>query len=255
MVIFIFQTTTPNWHKSTQSTHLKFGMNIKTVDLHEQLKKIQKKHPAQSIMSEVQSILAAEEERESRISKAIEGDTQSQQIDETLLDPKHIFSLDQIEKLCIKYRLRFLDSKHFRSEIPYEAIQKVKILEDELGMDLKGFKIIAPKELFKLTDKDSDPILMLPLKNDRFYFIHKWGGEISSLRALLAFPMRSFMSMFWFLAAVAVLFAWAVPTPSFDVFMFLVVHSFIAICGMACMLIFTMRENFSNAEWKSKYFS
>jgi hypothetical protein len=230
-------------------------MNINNVDLHEQLKKIQKKHPADSILEEVKGILEQDEARERRIAKAIEGDSQDQLIDESKLNKEHIFTIEQIEKLCIKYRLRFLDSKHFRSEIPYEAIQKVKALEKRLGIDLKGFKIIAPKELFKLTDKDSDPILMLPLKNGRFYFIHKWGGEISSLRALLAFPMRNFMSMFWFLAALAVLFSWAVPTPSWDVFIFLVVHSFIAICGMACMIIFTVRENFSNEEWNSKYFS
>ena len=230
-------------------------MNINNVDLHEQLIKIQKKHPADSIMEEVQDILEKEEAQERRITESIEGDSQEQFIDESQLDEEHIFTIEQIEKLCIKYRLRFLDSKHFKSEIPYEAIQKVKALENNLDMNLKGFKIIAPKELFKLTDKDSDPILMLPLKNNRFYFIHKWGGEISSLRALLAYPMRSFMSMFWFLAVVSILFAWAVPTPSWDVFIFLVVHSFIAICGMACMIVFTMRENFSNAEWNSKYFS
>lgn len=230
-------------------------MNINNVDLHEQLKKFQKKHPADSIMEEVQGIWEQDEARELRITQAIEGDSQEHLIDESKLKDEHIFTIEQIEKLCVKYRLRFLDSKHFRSEIPYEAIQKVKALEKSLGMDLKGFKIIAPKELFKLTDKDSDPILMLPLKNGRFYFIHKWGGEISSLRALLAFPMRNFMSMFWFLAAVAVLFSWAIPTPSWDVFLFLMVHSFIAICGMACMIIFTMRENFSSEEWNSKYFS
>ena len=230
-------------------------MKINTVDLHDQLKKIQKKHPAESIMEEVHGILASEEKEDFRISNAISNNRQFQDIDEGLLDEEHIFTIEQIERLCIKYRLRFLDSKHFKGEIPYEAIQKVRALENLLDTDLKGFKIIAPKELFKLTDKDSDPILMLPLKNDRFYFIHKWGGEISSLRALLAFPMRNFMSMFWFLAALAVVFSWAVPTPSWDVFIFLVVHSFIAICGMACMFVFMLRENFSNAEWDSKYLS
>jgi len=230
-------------------------MNINTVDLHKQLQKIQRNHPADSIMDEVQGILEQEEKQDRKIADAIAGDDSNLQIDESKLAEEHIFTIDQIEKLCIKYRLRFLDSKHFKGEIPYEAIHKVKALEKELQTDLKGFKIIAPKELFRLTDKDSDPILMLPLKNNRYYFIHKWGGEISALRALLAFPMRNFMSMFWFLAAVAVLFSWVVPTPSWDVFIFLVVHSFIAICGMACMLIFTMRENFSNAEWNSKYFS
>lgn len=230
-------------------------MNIKSVDLHEELKRIQKKHPSEGIIEEVQQLLNQEHDRERKIVDTLGNGSDGKLIDEDLLDESQIFSLEQIQKLCIKYRLRFLDSKHFKGEIPYEAIQKIKGLESELNTDLKGFKIIAPKELFKLTDKDSDPILMLPLKNNRFYFIHKWGGEISSLRSLLAFPMRNLMSMFWFLFGVAVLFSLAIPTPSWDVFAFLVVHSFIAICGMACMIIFTMRENFSTEEWDSKFFS
>jgi hypothetical protein len=85
--------------------------------------------------------------------------------------------------------------------------------------------------------------------------IHKWGGELNVFRSLLAFPMRSFMSMFWFLWAVSIVFSLLVPTPSWHVFLFLVVHSFIAICGLACMMVFMARENFSNAEWDSKYLS
>lgn len=230
-------------------------MNINTVDLHEKLKEIQKKHPVDSILDEAKELLDQENLRDLQIMRNLEGGTFVQEIDESKLDPEHIFSLDQIKALCIKYRLRFLDSKHFKGEIPYEAVNKIKQLENELEQPLSGFKIIAPKELFKLSDKDSDPLLMLPLKNDRFYFIHKWGGEISALRALLAYPMRSFMTMFWFLFSVALVFSLAVPTPSWDVFAFLLVHSFIAICGMACMVVFTMRENFSSTEWDSKYFS
>lgn len=230
-------------------------MNINTVNLHDQLKKIRSKHPEQDVLEEVNELLDQESKRDNRILDSLEGAVAAIEIDEEKLDSSNIFTLEQIEKLCVKYRLRFLDSKHFKGDIPYEAISKIKVLEGELNTELKQFKIIAPKELFQLTDKDSDPILMLPLSNNRFYFIHKWGGEISALRAILAFPMRNFMSMFWSLAALAILFAWAIPTPSFDVFLFLVVHSFIAICGMACMVVLSMRENFSNTEWDSKYLS
>lgn len=228
---------------------------MKTVDLHEQLKRIQRKHPEEEVLNEVRDILHQEEKREALIKRNLHNGGGAGEIDESCLDKGQIFTLDQIERLCVRYRLRFLDSRHFKGEIPQEAIQKIKQLENQQKQPLSGFKIIAPKELFRLSDKDSDPILMLPLKGDRFYFIHKWGGEISAWRSILAFPMRNFMSMFWFLAAVAVIFSLLVPTPSWDEFAFLVVHSFIAICGMTCLLVFTMRENFSNAEWDSKYFS
>lgn len=230
-------------------------MNLNTVNLYEQLEKIKEKNPSEAILEEVNDLLQSEVDRDNRIIDSIGGNPNKKWINEELLDPDKIYSLDQIQKLCIKYRLRFLDSKHFKGEIPYEAISKIKELEKNLGTELQDFKIIAPKELFKLTDKDSDPILMLPLSKDRFYFIHKWGGDISVLRSIMAFPMRNFMSMFWFLAGLALVFSLLIPTPSFDVFIFLVVHSFIAICGMACMIVMSMRENFSNEEWDSKYLS
>ncbi len=230
-------------------------MNFNTVDLFDELQKIQKKNSSKEIIEEVNDLLKKEEQQEERINEALQNASKEIILDESNLDASKIYTIEQIQKLCVKYRLRFLDSKYFKGEIPYEAISKVKEIEKLSNQKIESFKIIAPKELFKLEDKDSDPILMIPLKNNRFYFVHKWGGEINVFRSLLAFPMRNFMSMFWFLAVVAVLFAMAIPTESIDVFLFLAVHSFIAICGMACMIVMSLRENFSSTEWDSRYLS
>ena len=233
----------------------KHDMKINTVDLHEQLNKIRTKHPSEQIIEDVNELLNSEEARDQEILQKIENGDEDVDFDESRLDPSRIYTMEQIKKLCISYRLRFLDTKYFKGQIPYEAISETKAIEKQLGRPVNRFKIIAPKELFNLSDKDSDPILMLPLKNDRFYFIHKWGGEISRFRSILAFPMRNMMTMFWVLFGLALLFSIVVPTPSTSMFIFLVVHSFIGICGMACLIIMSMRENFSNAEWNSQYLS
>lgn len=227
-------------------------MKINTVDLVKELQKSKKKY---DILDEVDRILSTDIEEEKRITDSLKkkGTLDSSAIDQ--LDRNNIYSLDQIKDLCIKYRLRFLDSTHFKGEIPYEAITKIKQLEKETGTELKNFKIVAPKELFNLEDKDSDPLLFLQLSANKFYFIHKWGGELNRFRSILAFPMRSFMNMFWFLLVVAFLFSLLVTPPSLSMFAFLVVHSFIAICGIACLLVFSQRENFSNVEWDSKFLS
>ena len=230
-------------------------MNFNTVDLQAELEKIKRKSKV-DILDEVQDILGHEIEKEAIISEKIQGKQEGQSsIDWSKLNPQNIYSLEQIKKICVKYRLRFLDSKAFIGEIPAEAILKVKALEKELGHPIDGFKIVAPKKLFQLEDKDSDPLLFLQLSDNKFYFIHKWGGELNKFRSLLAAPLRSFMSLFWTLMGVAFLFALAIPTTSIDVFMFLFVHSFIAICGITCMIIFMIRENFSDVEWNSKFFS
>lgn len=229
-------------------------MNFNTVDLHKELIKSKKKVKS-NLIEEVNTILKDQAEAEKEIHARVSGGKQKQVYNAEDFDTENIYTLEQIKKICIKYRLRFLDSKSFVGEIPYEAILKIKDLERRVGEPLNGFKIVAPKELFKLEDKDSDPLLFLQLADNKFYFIHKWGGELNRFRSILAAPLRSFMSMFWFLAAVSFVFSLLVPTSSFDVFAFLFVHSFIAICGIACMLILSMRENFSDVEWNSKFFS
>lgn len=230
-------------------------MNFNTVDLQQELEKIKKKSRV-TVLDEVHQILNEDLEKEIGITNKLKGaNTYKSDIDLSKLDPKNIYTLEQIRQICVKYRLRFLDSKAFIGEIPGEAVSKVKALEKTLGHPVDGFKVVAPKKLFQLEDKDADPLLFLQLANDKFYFIHKWGGELNRFRSLLAAPLRSFMSMFWTLLGVAFLFSLAIPTASIDVFLFLFVHSFIAICGIACMIIFMIRENFSDAEWNSRFFS
>jgi len=228
-------------------------MNFNTVDLQKEL--VKNKNSREDLLEEVNQLFANEENKEAEILKRIEGDPNFNWQLVEQLDAENIYTLDQIRSICVKYRLRFLDSNYFKGEIPFEAVSKIKELEKELGKPLNGFKIVAPKELFRLEDKDSDPLLFLQLTENQFYFIHKWGGELNKFRSTLAFPLRSFMNMFWFLAGVALVFSLLIPTASFDVFAFLFVHSFLAICGMTCMLVFTSRQNFSDVEWDSRFFS
>lgn len=230
-------------------------MNFKTVDLEKELHKQKKREEKKPLLNEVKELLEVAKHEDERVTTNLQSSFSQTVKNQHLLDSSKVFTQTQIRKLCIKYRLRFLDSSVFKGEIPYEAIAKIKQLEKELSQPLKNFKVIAPKELFKLEDKDSDPLLFLELANGRYYLIHKWGGELNRFRSLLAFPLRDFMSMFWFLLGVAVLFSWIIPTPSWHVFLFLIVHSFIAVCGLACMIVMSLRENFSSTEWDSQYLS
>lgn len=229
-------------------------MNINKVDLVKELQKAKKKEKPE-LLSEVNDLLQKEANRDESIFNTLRKKPIDGLIYKDDLGDDNLFSLEQIKNICIKYRLRFLDSSVFKGEIPYEAIAKIKALERQFNRPLNNFKIVAPKELFHLEDKDSDPLLFLKVDENTYYFIHKWGGELNRFRSLLAFPLRNFMSMFWFLMGVAFIFSLAVPTPDWGMFAFLFVHSFIAICGLACMIVFTLRENFSNVEWDSKYLS
>ena len=46
-----------------------------------------------------------------------------------LLETDKIYHIDQIKKICIDYRLRFLSSKYFKGDIPQEAYATISALE------------------------------------------------------------------------------------------------------------------------------
>ena len=85
-----------------------------------------------------------------------------------LLETDKIFHIEDLKKICVTYRLRFLDSALFKNDIPYEGIIKIKQMEKVHETTLKGYKIMAPSKLFKLKNYD-DPLLFVPIGNEYYY--------------------------------------------------------------------------------------
>lgn len=231
------------------------AIRFSSVSLLESLKKEKKKNREKDLMSEVEQILKSESEHESEILSRLNGKNYKQTTNFSDLEEEHLFEISQIKALCIKYRLRFLDASLFKADLPYAALAQIKELEKRWGVPLHDFKIMAPKKMFHLSDKDSDPILFLKVSEKHYYFIHQWGGEMNRFRAILSYPLRNLHSMIFFLLSLAFLFSLLIPTSGWSVFAFLFVHTFIALCGIACLVVFGLRENFSDVEWNSKYFS
>lgn len=229
-------------------------MSFSKIDLEEEFRKVNSKALSDGLVAEVRQQLFDEFKRDKAIEKRIFSSNNSALPNVSTADVNRIFSQQQIRAICVKYRLRFLDASVFKSNIPAEAISKIKSLEQKWGVELKSFKIVAPQSLFDLEDPDADPLLFAQLTDNRYYLIHKWGGEMNRLRALAAFPLRSFMHLFWTLLALAMLFAALVPTPTLGLKLFLWIHSFIAFCALACVYVFGMRQNFSAENWDSKFY-
>ncbi|WP_088322724.1 hypothetical protein [Polaribacter tangerinus] len=112
-----------------------------------------------------------------------------------------IFHISQIEKICVDYRLRFLDTKYFKGDYPQEVIAKINKLEEEHNTVLDGFKIIAPSKLFTLKEAD-DPLLFAPMGNGYYYLIHKWGRDLHPLRKAKFWAIKNVENLLF-----AVLFA------------------------------------------------
>lgn len=106
------------------------------------------------------------------------------------VDADAIFHLSQIKKICIDFRLRFLDTRYFKGDYPQEVVSKIKALEESHHTTLDGFKIIAPSKLFELNEAD-DPLLFAPMGNGYYYLIHKWGKDLHPLRKLKYWSVKN----------------------------------------------------------------
>ncbi|SIS66529.1 hypothetical protein SAMN05421766_103235 [Zobellia uliginosa] len=177
-----------------------------------------------------------------------------------LLDADKIYHLSDIKKICIDYRLRFLNSDFFKGEIPAEAIAKIKRLEEAHGIELKAYKIIAPSKLFKLDDKD-DPLLFAPIGNDYYYLLHHWGGDLHPLRKIAMWPFKNIINLTLLVVTLSYLVALLVPDGLFSknssTAQFFIIFFFIFKCLAAIVIFygFALGKNFNHAIWNSKYFN
>jgi len=215
-----------------------------------------------NILKEVYAVLKAEDEHFVRIGENIKNGNTSNinKFVFDFLETDNIYHLDHIKKISIDYRLRFLDSKYFKGDIPKEAITKIKQLEKKHNTELKGFKIIAPSKLFKLKDKN-DPLLFVPLGNDYFYLIHKWGNDLHPLRKILMWPFKNIVNLTVLVFALSYIITLMVPLSLFSKsnsgFEFWIIYFFM-FKSMAAVVIFygfAKGKNFNHAIWNSKYFN
>lgn len=178
-----------------------------------------------------------------------------------------VFSIETIRNICIKYRLRFLNTKYFKGEFPYEAVIKIKETEKKYKVRLTTFYIIAPSEKFHLKDSKKDPLLFASIGNRKYFLVHQWGNDLKWYRKLLYYPFRDMGT----LACSAVIFSFFItlflPKEIFahetlsklpllflyHVFFFFIFSSFIflvsIIYGIAAL------KDFSRNVWDSEYFN
>jgi len=216
----------------------------------------------QQVLSQVQNILnALDQEHDDiadKLTKSSAANTNNFEFD--LLDTSKIYHINQIKNICIDFRLRFLDAKYFKGEIPSEGISKIKELEKEHRTSLQGFKIVAPSKLFKLEDKD-DPLLFAPIGNGYYYLIHKWGNDLHPLRKILMWPFKNIVNLGLLVFAISYLVTLCIPEGLFSrgnsTSEFWIVYFFV-FKGIAAVVLFygfALGKNFNPAIWNSKYFN
>jgi len=175
-----------------------------------------------------------------------------------LLATDKIYHLDQIKKVSIDYRLRFLDLKYFKNKLPQEALDTIQVLESAHDTQLGSFKIMAPSALFRL-EKTDDPLLFVPLGKDYYYLIHKWGNDLHPLRKVLMWPFKNI----WNLMLAVFAFSWILTeltpmglftrTPDSSTYWMLLFFMFKAVASVVLYFGFALGKNFNPAIWNNRY--
>ena len=228
------------------------------INIAEELIKEKKK----SLLDEANSLLNSEFMKDEDILKRIQFFDFDQDDKQVLnIISENVFTSEQIKNIAIKYRLRFLDSKLFKGEIPYEAILKVKELEKKHKVKFSEFKILAPASLFKLEDRNKDPLLFASVSSPNgggqegaaFLLIHKWGNDLNGFRKVLTFPLRTIKNFVLTFLALSLLITLAVPVDyNTRMFVFLLSNLFF-ISTFAHIGYMRLNHNFSEFEWDSKF--
>jgi hypothetical protein len=215
-------------------------------------------------LNEVQELLADAQVKDDAVRKAVRSSRGN--VATPLLDPEpwRVYSAATIERLCIEYRLRFLEGGLFKGVIPGQAVLAIKRLEERLGNPPASFFVMAPSAQFKLCDSEVDPLLFVPLGDDRYYLLAKWGHDLASWRAIAFWPVRRPLHLATTIVALALLVAMVMPSSILGdegrrflngqrVFFFF--WTTMVMSGFTLFGWFAFFGQFSKEAWNSRYFN
>ncbi|TGD59708.1 hypothetical protein [Flavobacterium humi] len=176
------------------------------------------------------------------------------------LETSRIYHIRTIQKICVDYRLRFLDRKYYKMDIPEEAQLQIDHIESSHQTVLHSFKIIAPAKALKLKNAD-DPLLFVPIGNDYYYLVHKWGNNLNALRKWRVLPFKNLGTMILSILIMSLLTTFLIPFKSYghENYNTIKLISFLFIFKSYCAILlyycFWKGKNFSIYNWNSEYYN
>lgn len=236
-----------------------------TVRLKDRLVNIRDEQSQAIILSQVQEWIKSEETTEDRIHNTLKNKPlKSGNFKVSENDLSDLYTIKDIQKLCIRYRLRFLDSYQYKGQVPQETLQKIKLKEQKLQTEFAHLKIVAPSAHFLLEDCNTDPLLFAKVNDHYYLLIDTWGNDMSFIRSIAAWPLRSIKNAFTTLVLFSGLVTFITPAdalvkteavPIWHYKMLFFVYLLMILSIMATFFGFVLHKNFSVVNWNNKYFN
>lgn len=219
----------------------------------------------ENIMEEVYLLLHDEQKQDDILKAMVRSSMKEHPARIVGIDPERVYHRDSIKALCVRYRLRFLPGGLFKGEIPNQAIYALRGLERKAEAPLASFMLMAPARRFKLCDSEVDPLLFVPLDNDLYYLVHKWGNDMGPLRRIVNWPLRTPAHLAATVFFFAMILTMSVPTGiltsdpaasfwGFPRILFLFWSSMVC-ASFTVFGWFAFFGQFSSEAWNSKYFN
>lgn len=218
----------------------------------------------ETILKQVNELLSSEINKERDIINRLKRNNPDQNLTISVEDKENVFSLEDIKFICVRYRLRFLESSHFKAQYPHPALMQIKAFEKKYDATIESFRIIAPAEAFELENINKDPLLFAQLNEHQYYLLHQWGHDLKWYRRILAWPLQNLKSLLLTLFMVGSVFSFSLPDSVMNVFSFqssmylriwLSIHTFIALTGFALWMGLAFDKSLSEMNWSSKYYN
>lgn len=183
----------------------------------------------------------------------------SEVLDEESLDPNLVFKIEDIRHLAIKHRFKFLESKLYKPEIPYEAVLRIKYLNDTFHKEIRHFRILSQPGSFTDVTQDHESLLFAKTNYDNYYLVHSWGKKPKWYRQYQFWPLKKFESLVITLLTVTLIIALVLPTSlitldakatywsGYRAAAFF--HLLIFNLGVTAYITFAFSKNFSSSIW------
>jgi|GEM_PF-3873469 len=237
------------------------------------------------VVSEVKLLLAGDASEDLAIMRHLASNSKIVRAEEALgrkielekleNDYGEVYTIDQIEKLCIKYKLRFLPSRLFKGDLPVTTIHKIKQFAKETTTSIDPhslntkFFIIAPAESFELNYvseraererimREKDPVLFYQIDSEHYRMIHKWGNDFTIFRRVIGFiwenkAQHNYTIKISYVAIMSVIiYLLASTIPDGDHLIAFTIHFAGSLLGVISILVLLIAYEREDKEWWSK---